>query len=304
MTETPAAAAGGSSLCAFYLLLVLGYAAAFVWALRSGKLGASLAIGPAVGGSAAWRRLLFWTSPVAVLGVWGAVSCTGWVDALWLPAPTAVFDAFWRLAGSGDLWRAIGMSAARIGIGFAAAAVIGVPLGLLAGAFTSVRTLVMPLNSFLRYIPPTAFVALLIIYCGVGETYKYAVIFVGTVFFIVSMVMDVVDDLDGRYVEMARVMGCRDGEIFRRFVLPATAPRVLDVLRINLSGAWIFLVVAEITGADGGLGHLIAISQRFLRTDELFVGIIAFGVIGLVTDLLIEQLSRRGFRWYYVSLKR
>ena len=161
--------------------------------------------------------------------------------------------------------------------------------------------LIVPVNSFLRYIPPTAFISLLIVYFGIGETYKYAVIFLGVIFFIVQMVIDVVEDIDRRYFEMGLTSGYSNLRVFKEVVVPASWPRVVDVLRINLSAAWTFLVAAELIGAEKGLGHLIAVSQRFLRIDELYVGILSFGIIGIVTDRAIELTSRKLFRWHYVS---
>ncbi len=192
----------------------------------------------------------------------------------------------------------------RVLIGFVLASIVGVPLGLASGAFLVGRTLVAPTNSFLRYIPPTAFIALLIVYFGVGESFKYAVVFLGLVFFIAQMVLDVVDDVDTPYVEIALTSVSSNWDIFQRVIIPFSWPRIFDVLRINLSAAWTFLVAAELIGAERGLGHLIAISQRFLRLGDLYSGIVAFGIIGLLTDYALERLSRRLFRWYFVSLSR
>ena len=186
----------------------------------------------------------------------------------------------------------------------AAASIVGVCIGLLAGSFLLVNRLVVPVTSFLRYIPPTAFISLLIVYFGIGETYKYAVIFFGVIFFIVQMAIDVVEDLDRRYMEMALTSGYGNWRMFREVVMPASWPRVWDVLRINLSASWTFLVAAELIGAEKGLGHLIAISQRYLRIDELYVGILTFGLIGIVTDRGLEWFSRKTFRWHYVRIKQ
>lgn len=177
------------------------------------------------------------------------------------------------------------------------AGILGVAIGWAAGASVTLNRLVIPVNSFLRYIPPTAFVTLLIVYFGIGEQYKLAVIFVSVIFFIIQMTVDAVEDLDRRFVEMGMVSGMSGLEILRTIVIPGTLPRILDVLRINLSGAWTFLVAAEVVGADAGLGHLIAISQRFGRIEELYVGILIFGVIGIITDQLFQLAGRILFRW-------
>lgn len=249
-------------------------------------------------------RTLFWLSPVLLISLWGILGSTGWVSSMWLPSPLKVAEALIHLLSSGKLVEATLLSLKRIAIGFTASAFFGTFLGLLAGTFLMARMLVIPSTSFLRYIPPTAFISLVVVYMGVDELYKYTVIFISTLFFNVSMVFDVVEDMDYRYVEMAKVAGFNKKNLFFRIILPYSAPRIVDVLRINLSAAWTFLVVAEIIGASGGLGHLIAISQRFSRIDELYAGIIAFGIIGLVTDASIERLSHVFFRWHTLSLKK
>ena len=132
---------------------------------------------------------------------------------------------------------------------------------------------------------------------------KYSVIFFGVVFFIIQMVIDVVEDVESRYLEMALTSGCSNWQIFKDVIIPYSLPRIWDVLRINLSASWTFLVAAELIGSQRGLGHLISVSQRYLRIDELYVGILTFGLIGIITDRSLEILSKFLFRWHYISIK-
>lgn len=221
-----------------------------------------------------------------------------------IPSPVDVITSFFNLLLSGELIVEALISFKRVVVGFTLAAIIGVSIGLLAGSFLIINHLIVPVNSFLRYIPPTAFIALLIVYFGVGEVYKYAVIFLGVIFFIIQMVIDVVDDVDMRYIEMGITSGFSKWEIFSKVIVPFCWPRIFDVLRINLSAAWTFLVAAELIGAERGLGHLIAVSQRFLRVGDLYAGILTFGIIGLTTDKFLSAISTQLFRWYYVELRR
>jgi NitT/TauT family transport system permease protein len=235
--------------------------------------------------------------------VWFLLTTCHLVRPIILPSLYDVAQTFIRLLHAGDLMVAAFVSLRRILLAFIIAMGIGGMLGLMAGYFKTARTLLQAPASFLRYIPPTAFVSLFILYFGIGEGYKLAVIIAGNIFFIFAMTMDAVDQIDRRYLEMRQVTGETHIGLFRRIILPAVAPRLIDIARVNISGAWIFLVVAEITGSDGGLGFLIAQAQRFLRTDELFVGILTFGVIGLVTDLLLRMLGRLLFPWDQASRK-
>jgi NitT/TauT family transport system permease protein len=285
-------------------IIVITYGCLFYGLLVRQRLVASLIC---TGERRGPRRIaigaLYWTSPLLFLAVWGIASYSGLAPTRTLPSPDEFARSLWALTASGTLPVEALISFKRIVVGFTLASVIGVPVGLFAGTFLVGRQLIMPVNSFLRYIPPTAFIALLIVYFGVDEGFKYAVVFLGVIFFIVQMVVDVVDDVDHSYVEIALTSGLSNWEIFRTVIVPFGWPRVFDVLRINLSAAWTFLVAAELIGAERGLGHFIAVSQRFLRLGDLYSGILAFGVIGLATDTALERLARRLFRWYYVALK-
>jgi NitT/TauT family transport system permease protein len=238
-----------------------------------------------------------------LFAVWYVLTSFHLVKPIILPSIADVAHAFIRLTQNGELVTATLISLRRILSAFAIAMVVGGGLGLLAGYFRTARLLLQPTASFLRYIPPTAFVALFILYFGIGEGYKLAVIIAGNIFFIFAMTMDAVAQVDTRYLEMCAVTGVNRWGQFKYVILRMVAPRMVDITRINISGAWIFLVVAEITGSDGGLGFMIAQAQRFLRTDELFVGIIAFGIIGLVTDKALQLVGRKLFPWDQASQK-
>jgi NitT/TauT family transport system permease protein len=243
-------------------------------------------------------------SPVFFTSIWALGSYTAVFSNQSVPTPWEVVHSFFVLLTTGALLPELFASVRRVFVGFSVASIIGVAAGLLAGAFLVARQVILPANSFLRYIPPTAFIALLIVYFGVEENFKYAVVFVGVVFFIIQMVVDVVDDLDVRFVEIALSSGLSNWAIFTHVIVPVSAPRIFDVLRINLSAAWTFLVAAELIGADRGLGHFIALSQRFLRLGDLFAGILTFGLIGMITDVTLDVTSHKVFRWYYVSLRK
>ncbi len=288
----------------FFLIAALVYV--FLWVRLAGRERIVLDLVPLLEkqGLGEKGRWLYWLAPVFFVSLWGLAVSTFPGALRNIPHPLEVLDSFWKLSLSGKLPLEAFYSFRRVMVGFLAASLVGVPLGLLAGTFFLFRNLVLPVNSFLRYIPPTAFISLLIVYFGVGEMYKYAVIFLGLIFFIVQMVVDVVEDTDMGHIEMGLTMGYSRWEIFRYIIAPGAWPRIWDVLRINLSAAWTFLVAAEIVGAEKGLGHLIAVSQRFLRLGDLYAGILTFGIIGLLTDRALELLSRRLFRWYYIELKR
>jgi NitT/TauT family transport system permease protein len=248
--------------------------------------------------------LIFWFSPLFFISLWGIVSSFNLSILENVPTPVEVIQSFYKLSISGELLLESAISFKRVIIGFFLATIIGVPIGLLAGTYILANKIILPVNSFFRYIPPTAFISLLIVYFGVDEMFKYSIIFLGMIFFIVHMVIDVVDDLDMKYIELGLTSGFSNWQIFTKLIVPSSMPRVFDVLRINIGAAWTFLVAAEIIGAENGLGHLIAISQRFLRMGDLYAGILTFGIIGLVTDRLLNYISKKSFKWYFIELNR
>ncbi len=221
-----------------------------------------------------------------------------------VPFPATVADNLLRATIIGELVEAIGVSALRIAVGFGAAAALGTGIGLVAGTYAAAGRLVLPTAIFLRYIPSTVFVTLLVVYFGIGDLYKYSVIFVGVFFFILQMTVDAVRQVDRAYIEMALVSGVPRKRMLDQIILRATAPTILDVLRVNLSGAWTFLVLAEVVGAKGGLGHLVAIGQRFGRIESVYVAIFTFGVIGIVSDLALQACRRWLFRWSTLATRR
>jgi len=164
---------------------------------------------------------------------------------------------------------------------------------------------VLSTNAFLRYIPPAAYAVLLVGAFGVGEGYKIAVIFFGIIFFLITMIVDVFDGIDQRYLDMARLDGRRWGEIVCYVIIPWSLPRLIDVGRINLGAAWTFLVIGEMVGASSGLGYLIVVSQRFSQIADIYWAMAAFGFIGWFLDSLLKYLSRALSPWFYaVALKQ
>lgn len=179
------------------------------------------------------------------------------------------------------------------------AAVVAVPLGILMGAFKPVEAFFEPFVSFARYLPASAFIPLLILWAGVGEAQKLAVIFIGSVFQIVLMVALIVGSTRRDLIEAAYTLGAGSGEIVRRVMLPGAAPQVAETLRLVLGWAWTYVIVAELVGAESGIGHMIMDSQRLLDTGQMIFGIFCIGVIGLLSDLAFKWANRRLYPWAF-----
>lgn len=231
--------------------------------------------------------------------LWTAVSGSGWVDPVFLPGPFSVFERLFAWAAEGDLTGDAGISIYRVVGGFLLSAVLALPIGLLIGAFRPVEALLEPLTDFIRYMPAVAFIPLVMLWLGIEESAKIAIIFIGTFFQMVLMVAENVRGVPRAQIEAAQTMGATREEIIRLVLLQSAKPAILDTLRITMGWAWTYLVVAELVAANSGLGYAILKAQRFLKTDTIFGGVILIGVIGLLIDQAFRWLHRRSFPWLH-----
>ncbi|MED1607261.1 ABC transporter permease [Cytobacillus sp. FSL W7-1323] len=232
-----------------------------------------------------------------VLGIWAGITYTGLVNPLFLPTPTAVLTTGIDLFTNGNLLSDIGISFSRVLVGFLVAALIGVPLGILMGSLKIMQGAFEPLIGFIRYMPASAFIPLLILWIGLGETQKMSVIFLGTFFQLTLMIMDVTKNVHNDLIDVSYTLGASKLQVFTRVILPATMPGIVDTLRITFGWAWTYLVVAEIVGASSGIGYMIMQASRFLQPDKIIVGILIIGLLGLLTDLIFKWIYRKSFSW-------
>src|SRR5437867_6045178 len=205
----------------------------------------------------------------------------------------------WTLLVVHGFYADIGVTIWRVFGGFALAAAIGVPLGMLMGAYKPVEAFFEPFVSFARYLPASAFIPLLILWAGVGEKQKLAVIFIGSVFQIILMVALIVGSTRRDLIEAAYTLGANSSAIVRRVMLPGAAPQIAETLRLVLGWAWTYVIVAELVGAESGIGHMIMDSQRLLDTGQMIFGILCIGVIGLISDLAFKWANQRLYPWAF-----
>lgn len=228
---------------------------------------------------------------------WSIISYAQLVPPLFLPTPTAVFQAGLALFQSGDLIADTLISFSRVAGGFLLAAAIGVPMGIAMGTFTSMENLFTPLVGTVRYMPVTGFVPLIVIWVGLGEESKILIIFLGVVLYNAIMVADAVKFIPNEMIDVAYTLDASRRDVLFRVIIPATFPSILDTLRVNISSGWTYLVIAELVAAQSGLGFRIAQSQRFLQTDKVLVCIVVIGLIGLLIDIGLKWISRRLTPW-------
>ena len=234
---------------------------------------------------------------VLFVAVWTIATLGGFVQRTFLADPWTMLRSGWTLLAEQGFAFDIGMTVWRVLGGFVIAAVIAVPLGVAMGAYKPVEAFFEPFISFSRYLPASAFIPLLILWAGIGEAQKLAVIFIGSFFSLVLMISVTVGNTRRDLVEAAYTLGVNDASLIRRVLIPGAAPEIAEQLRMVLGWAWTYVIVAELIGASSGIGHMITDSQALLATDQIIFGIITIGVIGLVSDLAFKRANRTMFRW-------
>ncbi|NEQ21526.1 MAG: ABC transporter permease [Microcoleus sp. SIO2G3] len=237
------------------------------------------------------------TSIALPLLLWWLVTTFGAIDPKFLPSPAKVWEAFVRLWSTRELLKDTVASLWRVGVGFLLAALLSIPVGVLMGSFPSIRALLEPLFGLIRYMPAPAFIPLLILYLGIGEEPKITLIFIGVFFFNSLMVMDTVKFVPKELIEATYMLGGNRWATLTQVILPHVLPGIIDACRINLAAAWQLVIVSELIAASEGLGRRISVAGRFLRTDEIFVGLIVIGIIGLAFDLLFQYFLRVSCKW-------
>jgi NitT/TauT family transport system permease protein len=233
---------------------------------------------------------------VVILAVWTLASLTiPDPQHIFAPSPRRVLTAWVDMIQHRNFLSDVGWSAFRITAGFLIAAVMAVPLGLLMGSFEIVRSFFQPPVNFIRYMPASAFIPLLILLVGIDENEKLIIIWIGVFFQLVLMVMDIAHRVPDEMLNVAYTLGASRWKVFYKVFLPATFPDVVDALRITMGWAWTYLIVAEIVAAERGIGSFILISERFLRTDRIIAAIITIGILGLITDTIFGLIHRSAF---------
>jgi NitT/TauT family transport system permease protein len=228
---------------------------------------------------------------------WAIATLGGFVPRIFLADPLTMVSDGWRLLTTFNFGFDILITIWRVVGGFVLAAIVAVPLGILMGAYKPVEAFFEPFVSFARYLPASAFIPLLILWAGLGETQKLLVIFIGSVFQIILMVAVVVGQTRRDLVEAAYTLGAGDGGVVRRVLIPMNAPEIAEILRLVLGWAWTYVIVAELIGSSTGIGHMIIDSQALMATGQIIFGIIVIGLIGLVSDFAFKLVNQRLFPW-------
>lgn len=254
-----------------------------------------------------WLRIKSWLTPLIVpllllLGWHAGVKVSG---TQLIPLPKEVGLMLYDFAFGGiyddafsetlplHLWKSV----TRVYGGFFAAALVGIPLGLLIGRIKLIRDLLDPTLQLLRPVPVTAWLPLSMIFFGIGPNAAIFLVFLGAFYPIVFNTIFGVKAVDNRLFEAALMLGCSGSSLFRQVVLPAAIPSILNGLRLGHGFAWILIVVGEMTGVPEGLGAVIMDGRMLSRTDLVIAGMVVIGIVGYATDRVLVAINNRLLKW-------
>lgn len=249
------------------------------WLRYGGRLSPSVLV---LLGTLAW---------LGFAGLWQLAVALELAPPVLLVGPLDVLGSLWQKLVSANFARDIGVSLARVLVSFAAASAIAFPCGVLMGAFPVFAALINPIVAPFRYLPAPSFVPLLLMTLGPGDLQKMALLFIGVVFFLVTLIADNTRTVAVELIESAATLGASRWQTLLRVIIPASLPGAVIAHRQMLAVSWTYLVVAEIVAADKGIGAVMVRAQRVLDTGAILGCILTIGVLGLVSDFAFEGLA-------------
>jgi sulfonate transport system permease protein len=241
-----------------------------------------------------WLRAL---SPLLLISLWQIASSTGVISDRTLASPSQVISSFGSLIASGELQHHLLISLCRAAKGLGLAILIGGGLALIAGLSKVGEYIIDAPVQMVRTLPVVALVPLFIIWFGIGELPKVALVTVAAAFPIYLALYSGIRGIDVKLIELARVIGLSRASLIRNVILPGALPMALVGLRYSLGISLVILVVAEQVNATSGIGYLISDARDFLRTDVIVVGLLVYAVLGLTVDFIVRWLEKWLLAW-------
>ena len=242
-------------------------------------------------------RALALAGLLTFFAVWAVLSYADIVPSVILPSPTEVLQAFPVLHFQEALVRSAGWSLYRVTMGFLLSGVVAIPLGLLMGTFPAVKHFLSPMVDPLRFLPISALVPLFLVWFGIEETMKIMLLFVGTLVYLLPLVVEAVEGVDDVYLQTATTLGATRWQLVRHVLIPGSLPAIGEALRVMNGIGWTYVILAEIVNARYGLGHIITVAGRRSHVDQIFAGVIVILFIGVATDVIIRVINKQLFSW-------
>lgn len=229
--------------------------------------------------------------------LWTVITLGRIVEPIFLPPIGDTLSSFFKLISLQFVTENLTPSAVRVTTALMLSVAIAFPLGVLGGQSVLVRQLIYPICSFTRYLPVAAFVPLCILWFGIDDAQKVAVIMLGVTFPLVLLIGADTASVPAELIETGRTFGLTQAQIVRRIVLPWAMPAIWEDLRISAGWAWSYLILAELVAGNSGIGYFVVQSQRYLETANVFAGILFIGLLGLFTDVIFRVIGSKLFRW-------
>jgi len=243
------------------------------------------------------RFLLGGLIPLFVIVLWQIASSLEWISAQLFPPPFSIIKSFFDIIISGELTRHLGISFMRAMLGFLIGGGSGLLVGLMVGLFKRSEQLLDPTIQMLRTVPLLAITPLFILWFGFGELSKVLLISMGAFFPLYVNAFLGVRNVDAKLFDVARVLEFGRVQQVTKVILPGAMPNILLGVRLSLSTSWLCLVVAELMGANQGIGYLIQDARAYMRTEIVFVGILVFAIAGKLTDSFVRILEEKLLKW-------
>jgi sulfonate transport system permease protein len=244
-----------------------------------------------------WLGFEYFGLLIAIVILWATMEHTGQINTVILPAPGSVVQTFKQLVADGSLLTNLGISILRVLKGYALAAVLGVTLGIVLGLFPKAERATELIIQIVRPIPPIAWIPLVILWFGIGESGKIFLIFLGGFFTILINVIDGIHQTDPKWIEVSRAMETPFLKHVFTLVIPAAAPNIFTGLRVGLGTCWTCVVAAELVASTTGVGYMIMNARQFGQTDVIIVGMLAIGIVGKIMDALLKLIEAKVVSW-------
>jgi len=236
-------------------------------------------------------------APLALLALWQLACLTGLFPPQVLVPPSGVAKALADMTASGELQRHVGDSLQRLLIGFVIGALAGMAFGATIALSQLAEAAFSPTFLTLWQVPVIAFVPMMVMFLGIDEPFKVAVVAIASFFPMALATFDGIRGVPRNWFEVAKIYRLRLFQLIRRILLPATVPAILTGLRISLTRAWVVLVAAELLAADSGIGQMMEMGRQLFQIDVVLAGVIVSGLIGFLLDRGARWIESRASRW-------
>lgn len=243
------------------------------------------------------KRAVSIASVVGFVLLWQGLTASGFIDPAFFPSPVRVATEAAKLIASFEIFRDIWVSTERVLVGFGLSALFAIPLGIALGISPLLKAIADPIVSIVRPLPSLSWIPLSILWFGIGESQKYAIVFMGTVAPLLVYVTDATLRVEPILIKAARNLGASRIQVMTQVILPAALPNILTGLKVSLALAWMCIISAEMVGASNGLGFLIWNAKDWANMPQVLVGMVAISITVLILDIAFRALEEKIMPW-------